>query len=52
MPQSREFPPAESHTNLKLKGKRGFLKETQSSKLLGKNFKNHWCSFLSKCSTG
>jgi len=33
------------YTNLKLKGKRGFLKETQSSKLLGKNFNNfHWCS--------
>jgi len=33
----RAFPLRE--TNLKLKGKRGFLKEAQSSKLLGKNFK-------------
>jgi len=29
-----------TYTNLKLKRERGFLKETQSSKLLGKNFKN------------
>ncbi len=26
--------------------------EAQSSKLLGKNFKNHWCSFLLKVQHG
>jgi len=38
--------------NYRLKGGRGFLKETPSSKLLSKNFKMTWCSLSLKVQHG